>query len=175
MRLILSTASLHCPTSMLRQNMFSITPPRQELVLMRTTLSRSGESITQFSAKRFENPPDISEPTTMPPWPFFIRQLRTITFSVGVAASIPSRLRPLFMAMQSSPVSKKQSSISTFLQLSGSHPSPLGPSFCICTPRTVRFSQKSGWITQNGERNSVTSSISTFLHSTKLTSCGRIP
>ena len=78
-----------------------------------------GESMMQFSTKRFLKPPEISLPTTTPPWPFCMRQFRTITFCVGMPHVRPSRLRPLLMAMQSSPVSKKQSSMSTFYMTQG--------------------------------------------------------
>ncbi len=142
---------------------------------MRITRSSSGESMMQSSTNRFLNPPDISLPTTTPPWPFSIRQWRTITFSVGMFQRRPSRLRPLLIAMQSSPVSKKHPSISTFLHDAGSQPSPFGPSFCTCTPLTVRFSQSNGCITQNGARSIVTPSMRTFLHFTGLTSCTRMP
>ena len=80
-----------------------------------------------------------------------IRQLRTTMFSLGVARRRPSALRPDLMAMQSSPVLNEQPSMSTFLQDSGSQPSLFGPSPLIVTLRTMRFSQNSGWMTQNGE------------------------
>ena len=100
-------------------------------------------------------------------------QLRTTMFSLGRAQRRPSTLRPDLIAIQSSPVLKVQSSISTFLQDSGSQPSPLGPLLSTVTPRTVRSSQRSGWMTQNGERSRVTPSIRTVLHSVKFTVCGR--
>ena len=56
----------------LRTNTFSISPPRQVLVLMRITRSRSGLSILQFSTYRLRYPPEISLPMTTPPCPFFI-------------------------------------------------------------------------------------------------------
>ena len=89
--------------------------------------------------------------------------------------SRPSRLRPLLIAMQSSPVLKKQSSISTRSQHSGSQPSPLGPSLIIFTRRTVTSVEWRGWITQNGERSRVMSSSRMPSHLLKLTSCGRRP
>ena len=96
-------------------------------------------------------------------------------FFEGMFLSRPSRLRPLLMAIQSSPVSKKQSSISTLSQHSGSHPSPLGPSLIIFTRRTVISVEWSGWITQKGERSRVISSRRIPSHLLKLTSCGRRP
>ena len=127
---------------------------------MRSTRSRLGESITQSWAKTFLQPPLISEPMTTPPWPFFISQWRMMMFCEGMARSRPSRLRPLLMAMQSSPVLKKQFSISTRSHDSGSHPSPLGPSLLICTPRTVTSVDFRGCMTQKGESSRVTFSIS---------------
>ena len=79
------------------------------------------------------------------------------------------------MAMQSSPVSKSQSSISTFSHDSGSHPSLFGPWLCIFTPFMVTFSDSSGWISQNGERLMVNPSSRMFLHLYKLMNCGRMP
>ncbi len=96
---------------------------------------------------------------TTPPCPFFISQLRMMMFSLGRFHRRPSLLRPLFTAMQSSPVLKKQFSMSTPSHDSGSQPSPLGPSLLMCTPRTVMFFDSSGWMTQNGERSSVTFSM----------------
>ena len=150
-------------------------PPRQVLVLIRTTRSRSGLSILQFSAKRLRQPPEISLPITTPPCPFCISQLRMMMFSLGLFQSRPSLLRPLFTAIQSSPVLKKQFSMSTPSHDSGSQPSPLGPSLLICTPRTMTFLQSRGWITQKGERSRVTSSMSTPSQSYVLMSCGRRP
>ena len=66
----------------------------------------------QFSANTQRAPPEIWLPTTTPPWPSFMRQLRIRMFCDGVARRRPSALRPEFTAMQSSPVSKEQSSIS---------------------------------------------------------------
>ncbi len=101
---------------------------------------------------------------TMPPWPFSILQPRIMMFSEGRPQSRPSLLRPLLTAMQSSPVLKKQFSMSTPSQLSGSQPSPLGPSLLTCTPRTITFFDSSGWITQKGERSRVRFSTSTPSH-----------
>ena len=155
--------------------MFSITPPRHVLVLMRITRSRLGLSILLFSANTLRHPPEISLPITTPPWPFCISQLRTMMFWLGRSHRRPSLLRPLFMAMQSSPVLKKQFSMSTPSHDSGSQPSPLGPSLLMCTPRTVMFFESSGWITQNGERSRVTFSMSMPSHWLKFISCGRRP
>ena len=152
-----------------------MTPPRQLLVLMRMTRSRFGLSILQFSTNRFLYPPEISLPTTTPPCPSFISQLRTMIFSLGTFHFRPSAFRPLLMAMQSSPVSNIQFSINTFLLDSGSQPSLLGPWLDTLTPRTVRLSQNKGWITQNGEFFNVTFSIKIVLQRYRLISWGRKP
>ena len=94
-------------------------------------------------------------------------------FFDGILRSRPSRLRPLLMAIQSSPVSKKQSSMSTRSQHSGSQPSPLGPSLIIFTRRTVISVEWSGWITQKGERSKFTSCSRIPSHLLKLTNWGR--
>ena len=96
-------------------------------------------------------------------------------FLEALPALRPSAFLPLLMAIQSSPVRKRQSSISTSSHDSGSQPSPFGPSFTIVHRRTVTFLDSTGCATQKGERNSVTSSTSTFSHSKKFTSCGLIP
>ena len=137
-----STASRHCPTVTLRTYTFSISPPRQVLVLIRMTRSRFGLSIRQSSTNKL--PPEISLPITTPPCPFLIMQPRTIMFSLGIFHLRPSSLRPDLMAIQSSPVSNVQFSINTFLQDSGSHPSPLGPRLKTVTPLTIKLSQKRG-------------------------------
>ena len=155
--------------------MFSTTPPRQVLVFMRITRSRLGLSILLFSANTLRHPPEISLPMTTPPCPFCISQLRMMMFSLGLFHRRPSLLRPLFMAMQSSPVLKKQFSMSTPSHDSGSQPSPLGPSLLMCTPRTVMFFDSKGCITQNGERSRVTFSMSMPSHWFRLMSCGRSP
>ena len=148
---------------------------------MRSTRSRLGESIWQFSANTFWQPPEISEPMTTPPWPSSITQLRMMMFFEGmpakrpVAPARPSALRPLLMAMQSSPVWKVQPSMSTFSQLSGSQPSPLGPSFQTFTLRTIMFFESRGCITQNGELTIVTPSMRMPSHWLKFTNCGRSP
>ena len=92
-------------------------------------------------------------------------QLRTMMFSEGMFQRRPSSLRPLLMAMQSSPVWKRQFSMSTSLHDSGSQPSPLGPSLMMVSPRTMMFFDSSGCTTQNGERSSVTPSSRIFSHS----------
>jgi len=66
------------------------------------------------------------------------------------------------IAMQSSPVLKWQSSISTPWQLSGSQPSVFGPSASMVSPRTITLSQSTGCTCHIGERFSVTPWISTF-------------
>ena len=81
-------------------------PDSEVLVLMRTTRSRLGLSILLFSANTLRQPPLISLPITTPPCPFFISQLRMMMFSLGLPHRRPSLLRPLLMAIQSSPVLK---------------------------------------------------------------------
>jgi hypothetical protein len=85
-----------------------------------------------------------------------------ITFSVGLFSRRPSALRPDLMAMQSSPVSKTQSSISTSRQDSGSHPSLLGPWLWMFSLRTMTFSHSTGCTSHIGEAIMVRPSISTF-------------
>src|SRR5574344_505980 len=150
--------------------MFSMIPPLHEFVFSRNTRSRLGLSMLQFSTNTFLHPPVISLPTTTPPWPSAIVHPRIIIFSLGRFHNLPSALRPLFIAIQSSPVWKKQSSMSTLLQDSGSHPSPLGPSLAICTRLTVLFWLNNVWRTQKGERSRVTPSIRIPSHWLKLIS-----
>ena len=129
----------------------------------------------QFSAYTFWHPPEISEPITTPPCPSSILQLRIMMFLLGVFHRRPSLLRPLFMAIQSSPVWKVQFCISTFSHASGSHPSPLGPSFQMYTPSTVMFFDSNGWITQKGELVIFTSFMRIPSQRLKLMSCGLSP
>ena len=63
------------------------------------------------------------------------------------------------MAMQSSPVSKTQSSMSTSREDSGSQPSLFGPWLAIFTPRTVTFVESTGCISHIGELTMWTPSI----------------
>ena len=118
---------------------------------MRSARSRFGLSIRQRSAKMLRAPPDISLPITTPPCPSFIVQLRMTTFSIGTARRRPSSFRPDLIAMQSSPVSNVQPSMSTSRHDSGSHPSLFGPWLLTATLRTVTFVQSTGWISHIGE------------------------
>ena len=77
-------------------------------------------------------PPEISLPMVTPPCPSFIVQSRMITFSTGTLTRRPSSLRPDLSAMQSSPVSKAQRSISTSRHDSGLQPSLFGPWLLTC-------------------------------------------
>ena len=163
-RLMRITASRHCPTRTFLIYIFSVTPPRQVLVFRRSTRSRLGESISQSSTNTLRQPPEISEPMTTPPCPSAIVQWRTMMFSEGMFQRRPSSLRPLLIAMQSSPVWKRQFSMSTFSHDSGSHPSPLGPSLMMVRPRTVIFFDSRGCTTQKGERSRVTPSSRMFSH-----------
>ena len=116
----------------------------------------------QFSMKKLRQLPETSLPTTTPPWPSFIVQPRMMKFSEATPTRRPSLLRPDLMAMQSSPVSKTQFSMSTSRHDSGSQPSLLGPWETMLTPRTVTLVQSTGWISHMGERLIVTPSISTL-------------
>ena len=129
--------------------------------------------MVQFSTKTLRHPPLTSLPMTTPPCPSSMEQRRTMMFWLGRFQRRPSALRPLLMAIQSSPVWKRQSSINTPSHDSGSQPSPLGPSFQKVTPRTTTFLLRRGCSTQKGERSKVTPSTNTPSQSTKLTSWGR--
>src|SRR3984885_8314044 len=133
--------------------MFSMRPPRMALFLMRTATSKWGLSIRQFSAKTLRTPPEISLPTVTPPWPSFIRQLRMTMFCEGIPNRRPSAFLPDLMAMQSSPVLKKQFSTSTSVEDSGSHPSVFGPKLLMVSPRTVTFVHSTGCTCHIGELN----------------------
>lgn len=140
--------------------MFSITPPRLAFDLKRSARSRFGLSILQFSIKTLRTPPEISLPITTPPCPSFIVELRTMMFSERrCPIRRPSSFLPDLMAMQSSPVSKMQFSISTSLEDSGLQPSLFGPWLTTVTPRTVTFVQSTGLISHIGELLIVTPSI----------------
>src|SRR5690554_5733885 len=136
-----------------------------ELVLMRMPRSRSGLLISQFSTNTLRAPPEISLPITTPPWPLRILQPLIRIFSEGVFKRRPSLFLPDLMAIQSSPVSKKQFSITTFLQDSGLQPSELGPRLSQVTPLMVTLWQRTGLINQKGALVMVTPSISTFSQS----------
>src|SRR5580698_2526944 len=143
---------------------FSILPPRNEFVLIRRATFRCGLSILQFSTYMLRTSPDASLPIVTPPCPSFMTHFRTIMFWLGTAIRRPSRLRPLLIAMQSSPVSNSQLSISTSVEDSGSHPSLFGPWVAILTLRTVTFFDNTGLISHIGEFRMVTPSIRTFVH-----------
>ena len=76
----------------------------------------------------------------------------------------PSALRPDLSAMQSSPVSNRQSSINTPRHESGSQPSLFGPADRTVTRRTVTLVLSVGCITHIGALTMVTPSMRTFLH-----------
>jgi hypothetical protein len=86
-------------------------------------------------------------------------------FCAGLASRRPSSLRPEFTAMQSSPVSKVQPSISMPSTDSGSQPSLFGPWPSTSTSRTIMLRQSTGWICQKGEPRKRTPSISTLSQS----------
>ena len=94
-------------------------------------------------------------------------------FSLGTPMRRPSALRPDLMAMQSSPVSNVQFSISTSRHDSGSQPSLFGPWLSTVTPRIVTFSQSTGLRIHIGELVNVTPSMSTFLQRWGWTKFGR--
>ena len=83
-------------------------------------------------------------------------------FSIGTFRRRPSSLRPDLIAMQSSPVSNVQRSISTSEHDSGSQPSLFGPWLLMVTPRTVTFVHSTGWISHIGELTIVTPSMRTL-------------
>src|SRR5690242_1462269 len=124
--------------------MFSVTPPRYELVLMRSARCRFGLLILQSRTITLRTPPDDSLPMLTPPCPSFILQFCTIRFSHGLLTRRPSALRPDLIAMQASPVSKVHPSISTSVHDSGSQPSLLGPWLLMLTLRTVTFFDNTG-------------------------------
>src|SRR5580692_11684819 len=130
---------------------------------MRNATSSCGLSILQFSTCTSRTSPEVSLPMVTPPCPSFITQFLTIILWLGTPTRRPSRLRPLLMAMQSSPVSNSQSSISTSLDDSGLHPSLFGPWLEIFTFRTVTFLHNTGLISHIGELRIVTPSINTFV------------
>src|SRR5260370_26576422 len=143
--------------------MFDSEGPRMGLFLMRTALSKCGLSMWQFSAKTLLTPPEISLPTVTPPWPSFMRHPWMTMLREGVLVLRPSAFLPDLMAMQSSPVLKKQSLISTSVHDSGSQPSVFGPKALMLSPRTVTFVQRQGCTCHIGDPRSETPSISTFL------------
>ena len=102
--------------------MFSTTPPRPRVDLKRRPTSVP-ENL-QLDTLTFFTPPDISLPTTKPPWPWKTVQLSTMMFSHGMPRSRPALSLPLLMQMPSSPTSSEQSVITTFLHDSKSMPSP---------------------------------------------------
>src|SRR5258708_24294730 len=89
--------------------------------------------------------------------------------SEGTLTRLPSAFLPALIAMQSSPVLKSQSLISTSVHDSGSQPSVLGPDSRLMLPPvivifcTVTLVQSTGWTCHIGEFFRVTPSISTFL------------
>ena len=125
------------------------------------------------SAYTWRTPPEISLPIVTPPWPSRISQSRTMMFSLGTLMRRPSALRPDLIAMQSSPVSKRQRSISTSRHDSGSQPSLFGPWLSIVTSRTVTFVQSTGLISHIGEFRIVTPSMSTLRQRYGWMNCGR--
>ncbi|MBA7636143.1 hypothetical protein ES703_43758 [subsurface metagenome] len=131
--------------------MFSTTPPRPRVLLIRT--ARSVPTHTMLLTVTLRTPPDISLPMTMAPWPLYITQLVMVTFSVGLPFNLPSSSRPDFNVMQSSPVSKKQFEMRTLRQDSGFTPSVFGADsgLIIEIPSTTRFSQPTRWTVHDGE------------------------
>ena len=71
-------------------------------------------------------PPAISLPTTTPPWPRSIRQLRISYSADGTLSSLPKKILLDLIAMQSSPTEITVPRIRTFWQDSGSMPSVFG-------------------------------------------------
>ena len=87
----------------------------------------------------------------------------------------PSASLPLLMQMQSSPASKVEFTISTFLHDSTSMASPFCAydGFLAKIPSTIRFSHISGWMFQAGEFWKMTPCSSTFLQLSRCTITGR--
>ena len=101
---------------------FSTTPPRPRADLKRRPTSVPEK--VQFETLTFLTPPDISLPTTNPPWPWKTMQLSTRIFSHGMPRSRPALSLPLLMQMPSSPTSKRELVSTTFRHDSMSMPSP---------------------------------------------------
>src|SRR5690349_22186496 len=91
----------------------------------------------------------------------------------GTLSLRPSAFLPDLIAIQSSPVLKKQSLINTSVHDSGSHPSVFGPNALIVSPRTVTLVHSTGLTCHMGEPSSVTPSMSTFLRAQGWMNCGR--
>src|SRR4051794_17617288 len=134
-----------------------------EFVLNRRAMSRLGLDIWQFCANTLRTPPDISLPIVTPPWPSFIWQSSIRMSSLGVFTRRPSAFLPDLIAMQSSPVSKLQSRITTIRLDSGSQPSLFGPWELIFTPSTSTWSDSVGCSSHIGEFTMVTSEMTTLL------------
>src|SRR5215471_18028551 len=122
----------------------------------------------QLSANTLRTPPDISLPTVTPPWPSCMWQSWITMFCDGRLTRRPSAFLPDLIAMQSSPVEKLQSLISTSVHDSGSQPSVFGADSrlalapVIVMLRTMTLAQSTGWTCHMGEFFSVTPSINTF-------------
>src|SRR5581483_12233471 len=108
-----------------------------------------------------------------PPCPFFMWQPWITMFCDGTFTRRPSSLRPDLIAMQSSPVLKKQLSISTSEQDSGSHPSVFGPEASILRLRTVTLVQRHGVTCHIGEFTKCTPSMRMFFERYGWINCGR--
>ena len=101
--------------------MRSTTPPRPRVDLKRSPTSVPEK--TQFETRTLRTPPDISLPTTNPPWPWKTMQLSTRMFSHGMPRSRPALSLPLLMQMPSSPTSKREPVSTTLRHDSMSIPS----------------------------------------------------
>src|SRR3989339_933005 len=84
-------------------------------------------------------------------------------FWLGLFNRLPSVFRPDLIAMQSSPVLKKQFLMSTSVHDSGSHPSLFGPWPSVVTPMIETFLQRTGWRNHMGEFLKVTPSTRTLV------------
>ena len=126
-------------------------------------MPRSVPLTTQSWIQISQMPPDIPLPIATAACPPIKRQFFTSICSQGRPTRHPSSFMPELIAMQSSPVSKVQSSISTFLHESGLQPSVFGPLVFTVTPRTTTSSQYTGWIVHCGPSSIVKSSNVTCL------------
>src|SRR5262249_22352749 len=98
-------------------------------------------------------PPEASLPIATPPWPVVVVMPRMTTLRLGLPTAMPSSLRPDLMEMQSSLVANVLCSMSTFVDESGSIPSPLDmvDVVSMCTLRMMTSSEYSGCTVQYGE------------------------
>ena len=153
--------------------MFSTTPPRPRVLLKRKPTSVPKK--VQLSTKIFFTPPDISLPTTKPPWPCNTWLFLMMMFWQGSPRLRPFSSLPDLIQIPSSPASKLLLAIITPLHDSTSMASPFCEyqGFDTVTLLMVRFWHDNGCKHQLGEFLKVTSSNKMFLHLRKLSKTGR--